>query len=62
MADLTAVVQQLHLENRRLEDQLAEQKVEFGELQDDLQTLCRGLGAKIKRLYKATGQEELYFD
>ena len=62
MADLTAMVQQLRLENRRLEDQLLERKVEFGDLQDDFQTLRRGLSAKIKRLYQATSQEELYFD
>ena len=55
MADLTAMVQQLRLENRRLEDQLLERKVEFGDLQDDFQTLRRGLSAKIKRFYKATG-------
>ena len=36
MADLTTMVQQLHLENRRLVDQLAERKVEVENLQDDL--------------------------
>ena len=62
MADLTAMVQQQRLENRRLEGQLDEWKVEIGDLQDDLHTLRCGLSAKIKRFYKATGQEELFFD
>ena len=61
MVDLATMVQQLRLENRRLEDRLAERKVEIGELQDNLQTLRRGLGTKIKRMYKATSQKELYF-
>jgi len=61
VADLTAMVQQLRLENRHLEDQLPERKVEFGDLLDDFQTLRCGLSAKIKRLYKDTRQEELYF-
>ena len=61
MANLKAMVQQLRLENRRLEYQLIERKVQIGDLQYDLRTLRRGLSAKIKRLYKDTGQEELYF-
>ena len=61
MVDLATMVQQLRLENRLLEDHLAERKVEIEDIQDDLCTLHRGLSAKIKRLYKATGQEELYF-
>ena len=60
IADLTAMVQQLRLENRRLEDQLAERKIEVEELQDDLRLLRRGLSAKIKRLFEATGHKDLY--
>ena len=62
MANLKAMVQQLRLENRRLEYQLIERKVQIGDPQYDLRTLRRGLSAKIKRFYKATGQEELFFD
>ena len=60
IADLTAMVQQLRLENRRLEDQLAERKVEVEGLRDDLRLLRRGLSAKMKRLYEATGHKDLY--
>ena len=49
IADLAAMVQQLRLENRRLEDQLAERKM-VEELRDDLRLLRRGLSAKMKRL------------
>ena len=62
VADLIAMVMQIRLENRRLEDQLAKLKLEIENLQDDLRSLRRGLSAKLKRLYRATGQEELYFD
>jgi len=60
IADLTAMVQQLRLENRRLEDQLAEGKIEVEELRDDLCLLRRGLSAKMKRLFEATGHKDLY--
>ena len=60
IADLTAMVQQLRLENRRLEDQLAERKIEVEELLDDLRLLRRGLSAKMKRLFEATGHKDLY--
>ena len=60
IADLTAMVQQLRLENRRLEDQLAERKIEVEELRDDLRLLWRGLSAKMKRLFEATGHKDLY--
>ena len=60
IADLTAMVQQLRLENRRLEDQLAERKIEVEELRDDLRLLRRGLSAKMKRLFEATGHQDLY--
>ena len=60
IADLTAMVQQLHLENRRHEDQLTERKIEVEELRDDLHVLRRGLSAKMKRLYEATGHKDLY--
>jgi len=60
IADLTAMVQQLRLENRRLEDQLAERKIEVEELRDDLHFLRRGLSAKMKRLFEATGHKDLY--
>jgi len=36
--------------------------VEIEDLQDDLHRLRHGLSAKIKCLYKATDQEELYFN
>ena len=58
IADLTAMVQQLHLENRLLEYQLAERKIEVEELQDDLRLLRRGLSAKMKHLFEATGHKE----
>ena len=60
IADLTAMVQQLLLENRHLEDQLAERKIEVEELRDDLRLLRRGLSAKMKRLFEATGHKDLY--
>jgi len=60
IADLTAMVQQLLLENRHLEDQLAERKIEVEELLDDLRLLWRGLSAKMKRLFEATGHKDLY--
>jgi len=60
IADLTVMVQQLRLENRRLEDQLAERKIEVKELRDDLRLLRRGLSAKMKRLYEAMGHKDLY--
>jgi len=60
IADLTVMVQQLRLENRSLEDQLAERKIEVEELQDDLRLLRRGLSAKMKRLFEATGHKDLY--
>jgi hypothetical protein len=50
----------LLLENGRLEDQLAERKIEVEELQDDLCLLRHGLSAKMKRLYEATGHKYLY--
>ena len=59
IAGLTAMVQQLRLENRRLEDQLAERKIEVGEFRDDLRLLQRGLSAKMKRLFEATGHKDL---
>ena len=54
------MVQQLRLGNKRLEDQLADRKIEVEELHDDLQILRRVLSAKMKRLYEATGHKELY--
>ena len=60
IADLTAMVQQLLLENRHLEDQLAERKIEVEELRDDLRLLRRGLSAKMKHLFEATGHKDLY--
>ena len=60
IADLTAMVQQLRLENRRLEDQIAERKIEVEELRDDLRLLRRGLSAKMKHLFEATGHKDLY--
>ena len=60
IADLTTMVQQLRLENRHLEDQLAERKIEVEELRDDLRLLRRGLSAKMKRLFEATGHKDLY--
>ena len=60
IADLTAMVQQLRLENRRLEDQLAERKIEVGELRDDLHLLRHGLSTKMKRLFEATSHKDLY--
>ena len=47
ITDLTAMVQQLHLENRRPENQLAVRKIEVEELRDDLRLLRRGLSAKM---------------
>ena len=60
IADLTAMVQQLRLENKRLKNQLAERKIEVEELRDDLRLLRRGLSAKMKRLFEATGHKDLY--
>ena len=60
IANLTTMVQQLRLENRRLKDQLVERKIEVEELRDDLRLLWRGLSAKMKRLFEATGHKDLY--
>ena len=60
IADLTAMVQQLRLENRRLESQLAERKIEVEELQDDLCLMRRRLSAKMRRLFEVTGHKDLY--
>ena len=60
IADLIAMVQQLRLENRHLENQLVERKIEVEELRDDLRLLRRGLSAKMKRLFEATGHKDLY--
>jgi len=54
------MVQQLRLENRRLENQLAERTIEVEELRDGLRLLRRGLSAKMQRLYEATGHKDLY--
>ena len=56
------MVQQLRSENKCLQDQLAERKVEVEELRDDLRLLRHGLSAKMKHLYKATGHKDLYYD
>ena len=58
IANLTAMIQQLRLENRRLEDHLAERKIEVEELRDDLRLLRRGLSAKMKYLFEA--HKDLY--
>jgi hypothetical protein len=55
------MVRELRLENRRIGDQLAGWKLEIEELHDDLRSFRRGLSAKLKCLYKATGLEELYY-
>jgi predicted RNase H-like nuclease (RuvC/YqgF family) len=60
ITDLTAMVQQLRLENRRLENHLTERKIEVEELRDDLRLLWRGLSAKMKRLFEATGHKDPY--
>ena len=60
IADLTTMVQQLRLENRRLENQLAERKIEVEELWNDLRLLRRGLSAKMKHLFEATSHKDLY--
>ena len=60
IANLTIMVQQLRLENRHLGDQHAERKIEVEELRDHLRLLRRGLSAKMKRLFEATGHKDLY--
>ena len=60
ITDLTTMVPQLCLENRCLEDQLAERKIEVEELRDDLRLLRKKLSAKMKRLFEATGHKDLY--
>jgi len=54
------MVQQLRLENRRLEDHLVERKIEVEELRDDLQLLCCGLSSKMKGLCEFIGHKDLY--
>ena len=56
------MVQQLCLENRRLEDKLVERKIEVEELRDNLRLLHRGLSAKLKCLNEATGHKDLYLE
>ena len=60
IANLTAMVQQLRLDNRRLKNQLVERKIKVEELRDDLRLLRRGLSAKMVRLFEATGHKDLY--
>lgn len=54
------MVVDLGLENRRHSEALAERKLEIEEIKDDFRTFRRGLCAKMKRLYKTMGHEELY--
>ena len=61
IADLIAIVQQLCFENKRLGDQLVERRLEVEDLHDDLCMFLRGQNAKLKRLYRAIGQEGLYY-
>lgn len=57
---LTSMIIDLRLENRRLRDALTEKKLETEELKDNFRVLRHGLCAKIKRLYNATGHDGLY--
>ena len=59
IADLTTMVYQLRLENRHPKDQLVEGKIEVEELRYDLRLLRRGLSAKMKHLFEATGHKDL---
>jgi hypothetical protein len=49
------MMRELRFENKRLKDQLTEQKLEVEDLQDDLRSFHRGLSAKLKRLFRALG-------
>ena len=46
IANQTTMVQQLCFENKWLWDQLAERRLEFEDLHDDLRTFLRDLSAK----------------
>ena len=46
IANQTAMVQQLCFENKRLWDQLADRRLEFEDLHDDLRMFLRDLSAK----------------
>ena len=60
ISQLATLVLSLRKENRRLAEKVAEGKLERLELRDELDTLRKGLCAKMKRLYKSCGKEELY--
>lgn len=57
---LTSMIVELRLENRRLSNKLAERKLEVQELKDEFCDLRHGLCAKMKHLYKTMGHKVLY--
>jgi hypothetical protein len=59
-ARLAPLVDDLSRECAKLRYISAKQKMDLGELRDDLRDLCRGLCAKMRRLFVATGHKGLY--
>lgn len=56
-ARIAPLVEELTKKCEKLESISAEQKMDLAELRDDL---CHGLCAKMRRLFEATGHEDLY--
>ena len=43
-----------------MDERVAESKIDWMDLDDKVDTLCKAVCSKIKRLTKASGNEELY--
>jgi hypothetical protein len=59
-ARIALLVEELRKKCEKLESISAEQKMDLVELRDDLRDLRRGLCAKMRCLFEATGHEDLY--
>ena len=60
MAKLTPLMKELEASNEKLRAAYSEQKLDLAELRDDIRDLRRGLCAKMRRLFSATGHAALY--
>jgi hypothetical protein len=60
-ARLSPLVEGLGRECEKLKSISAEQKMDLAELRDDFRDLRRGLCAKMRHLFVATGHEDLYY-
>jgi hypothetical protein len=60
IASLRKKLAALRLRLNNIDEHIAETKVDRMELGDKVHTLCKAVCSKIKRLAKATGNEDLY--